>query len=124
MIAEIFLPIVFVARVFLFDSYHAPSDSMSPTIKRGDAFFTSKVHSGHYGLVGVEVLNLALGGSYKPGDIIVFQYPPDRNLTFVKRIIASGGDTVEYSDHTLTINGTTITTEAVSEESTHQAGVP
>ncbi len=66
--------------------------------------------------MGVEVLNLSLGGSYQPGDIIAFQYPPNRKFTYVKRIIATDGDTIEYSDHTLTINGTTITTEAVSED--------
>lgn len=116
MLGEIWLPALIISRLFVFDIYRAPNRSMSPTIKPGDIFITNKIYSGHYGIFGLDILTLSLGGNYKPGDIIAFQYPRHRNITYVKRIIAIGGDTVEHSNHTLIINGSPVISEAASDD--------
>jgi signal peptidase I len=115
MIAEFLLPVVILSRVFIFDTYRAPSSSMLPTIEPGDIFVANKIHSGHYGFPGFDILTLQLGGSYQPGDIIVFQYPPDPKIAYFKRVIATGGDTIEYSARTLSINNEAIESTVVGD---------
>jgi len=71
-----------LVRTFVFQPFVIPSESMLPTILVGDHVVAEKVLP-------------ALGRDYRYGDIVVFRDPDDRRITFIKRIIAVGGQTVD-----------------------------
>ncbi len=93
-----------VIRTFAFQAFRIPTGSMEDTLLVGDFLFVSKF------LYGAEVP--FTGGARLPGirdprrgDIIVFRYPQDPSQDYIKRCVAVGGDTVEYRDKVLYING-------------------
>ncbi|MEW7977395.1 MAG: signal peptidase I [Candidatus Sedimenticola endophacoides] len=101
-----FFPIilaVFVLRSFLVEPFRIPSGSMMPTLLVGDFILVNKFT---YGL-RVPVLNrkiLELGEPER-GDVIVFKYPQNPSVDYIKRVIGVPGDRVAYYDKTLFING-------------------
>jgi signal peptidase I len=95
--------IVLLFRSFLFEPFKIPSGSMIPTLLIGDFIVVNKYA---YGL-RFPVLNtkfLALGEPAR-GDVVVFRYPVDPSVNFIKRLIGLPGDTVTYRDKRLFING-------------------
>lgn len=95
--------IVFLVRSFLFEPFRIPSGSMLPTLHIGDFILVNKYDYG----VRLPVLNtkvLEVGAPQK-GDIVVFRYPMDESVDFIKRIVATPGDRVEYRDKVLYVNG-------------------
>lgn len=97
------LLIVLVIRSFLVEPFRIPSGSLKPTLKIGDFILVNKFN---YGL-RLPVGHQQLIGSKQPkrGDIVVFRWPPAKNYDFIKRVIGVPGDTIEYHNQTLTING-------------------
>ena len=95
--------IVLILRSFLFEPFKIPSGSMMPTLLIGDFILVNK-HS--YGLK-LPVLNTKIFNVDLPqrGDIVVFRYPKDPNVPFVKRVIGLPGDKIDYIDKSLYING-------------------
>ena len=90
-------------RSFLFEPFRIPSGSMLPTLHIGDFILVNKYDYG----VRLPVLNtkvLEVGAPQK-GDIIVFRYPMDESVDFIKRVVATPGDRVEYRDKVLYVNG-------------------
>ena len=89
-------------RTFFIQAFKIPSGSMRPTLKEGDKIMVNKVLFG----AKVPFTNYRLPGLREPrtGDIIVFKYPYD-NRDFIKRLIASGGETVEISNGNILIDG-------------------
>jgi signal peptidase I len=76
---------------------------MIPTLKIGDFIFVSKLS---YGLkLPFTNYNLITYDKPKRGEVIVFIYPEDTSLDFIKRVTAVEGDTVEVKDNVLFING-------------------
>lgn len=76
---------------------------MLPTLHIGDFILVNKYDYG----VRLPVLNtkvLEVGAPQK-GDIIVFRYPMDESVDFIKRVVATPGDRVEYRDKVLYVNG-------------------
>jgi len=106
--------IVVLVRSFLFEPFKIPSSSMVPTLKIGDHIFVSKFL---YGLT-LPFLKVELVGwnSPKRGDIIVFLFPRDESLHYIKRVVGVPGDTIEFKGRDLIINGTTVRKEPVTEE--------
>ena len=106
--AKSFFPvllIVLLLRSFLFEPFRIPSGSMMPTLLRGDFIFVNKFS---YGL-RLPVLNtkfLEIGEAQR-GDVVVFRYPTDPSVNYIKRVVGLPGDVVAYSQMTkqLTING-------------------
>lgn len=95
--------IVFLLRSFLFEPFRIPSGSMLPTLHIGDFILVNKYDYG----IRLPVLNtkvLEMGAPQK-GDIIVFRYPMDESVDFIKRVVATPGDRVEYRDKVLYVNG-------------------
>ena len=95
--------IVFLLRSFLFEPFRIPSGSMLPTLHIGDFILVNKYDYG----IRLPVLNtkvLEVGAPQK-GDIIVFRYPMDESVDFIKRVVATPGDRVEYRDKVLYVNG-------------------
>jgi signal peptidase I len=102
---------VFVLRSFLFEPFKIPSGSMIPTLLVGDLILVNKFT---YGL-RLPVLNTKITEGTKPqrGDVMVFRYPPQPSLDYIKRVVGVPGDEVAYLNKKLTINGQPVSKEAV-----------
>ncbi len=96
------LILAIIIRSFIFQVYKIPSGSMIPTLKIGDRVIAIKYPYGPK----LPFTNVHLPRLKEPqvGDIIVFLYPENPKLHFVKRLIAKGGDVVEISNGTVFVN--------------------
>jgi signal peptidase I len=94
---------VFVLRSFLFEPFKIPSGSMIPTLHVGDLILVNKFHYG----VRLPVVNTKVIANNEPqrGDVMVFRYPPQPSLDYIKRVIGVPGDEVAYLNKRLTVNG-------------------
>ncbi|SAL50494.1 signal peptidase I [Caballeronia turbans] len=94
---------VFVVRSFIVEPFKIPSGSMVPTLLVGDFILVNKYE---YGLrMPITNAKLTNGSPLKRGDVVVFRYPKDESVDYIKRVIGLPGDTVAYEDKKLTING-------------------
>ena len=94
---------VFVLRSFVYEPFRIPSGSMIPTLQVGDLILVDKYT---YGL-RLPVWNAALTQGRRParGEVVVFRYPPNPRMDYIKRVIGLPGDTVSYHNKRLTVNG-------------------
>ena len=94
---------VFVLRSFLFEPFKIPSGSMIPTLLVGDLILVNKFH---YGL-RLPVVHTKVLDNHAPerGDVMVFRYPPQPSLDYIKRVVGVPGDEVAYLNKRLTVNG-------------------
>ncbi|MCI6906972.1 MAG: signal peptidase I [Succinatimonas sp.] len=87
---------VFLFRSFVFEPFRIPSGSMMPTLVDGDFIAVDKWS---FGIRNPLTNNVMIDVSKpKRGDIIVFKYPEDKSIDFIKRVVALPGDTVIYQD--------------------------
>ncbi|MFA5521304.1 MAG: signal peptidase I [Castellaniella sp.] len=94
---------VFVLRSFLVEPFRIPSGSMLPTLQSGDLILVNKFQYGiRLPVVDWKVLEL---GSPQRGDVVVFRYPVDTSVDYIKRVVGVPGDTVQYRNKVLSING-------------------
>ena len=95
--------IVLVLRSFIMEPFRIPSASMMPTLLIGDFILVNKFEYG----IRLPVLNYKIISNENPkrGDIIVFRYPEDPRIPFIKRVVAVSGDKVAYFNKTVYING-------------------
>ncbi|MDR6445885.1 signal peptidase I [Paraburkholderia sp. 22099] len=95
--------VVFVVRSFVVEPFKIPSGSMVPTLLVGDFILVNKFD---YGL-RLPIINTKIteGRPLQRGDVVVFRYPKDESVDYIKRVIGVPGDTVAYQDKKLTING-------------------
>lgn len=94
---------VFAIRWSIASPYHVPTASMEPTIKVGDRLLAYKLA---YNLkFPFTDWVVASWGTAKRGDIIVFKFPNDPDIDYVKRVVAIGGDEVAVVDNILYVNG-------------------
>ncbi len=104
--ARSFFPVFFIVlilRSFVMEPFRIPSASMMPTLLIGDFILVNKYDYG----IRLPVLNKKIIENKTPqrGDIIVFRYPEDPRIPFIKRVVGVPGDKVAYFDKTLYING-------------------
>lgn len=105
--------IALVFRSVLFEPFHIPSGSMLSTLYEGDYIFVSKYAYGYsrYSFpFGASELFDGFDGRVwestpKRGDVIVFRYPGDRRVDYIKRLIGLPGDRVQVMSGRLYING-------------------
>jgi signal peptidase I len=104
---------VFVLRSFLFEPFKIPSGSMVPTLLVGDLILVNKFDYG----VRLPVLNKKVIANKDPqrGDVVVFRYPPDPRLDYIKRVVGVPGDEIVYQNQKLTINGQPAPLKALGE---------
>ena len=97
------LLIVLVFRSFFFEPFKIPSGSMIPSLLVGDFIVVNKFAYG----VRLPVLNTKVlsTGEIQRGDVVVFRYPLDTSVNFIKRAVGLPGDTIAYRDKQLYING-------------------
>lgn len=81
----------FLLRTFVFQSYEIPSGSMEDTIMTGDLVFAEKVS--YY------------ANEPQQGDIVTFDDPEIPSRTLIKRVIATGGQTVDLKDGNVYVDG-------------------
>lgn len=98
------LLVVFSLRSFLFEPFRVPSGSLEPTLFVGDFILTNKFS---YGL-RLPFLHKTIVplGTVNHGDIVVFHYPPDPSIYYIKRVIGLPGDHLSYINKILYVNGT------------------
>jgi signal peptidase I len=103
------LLIVLLFRSFLFEPFKIPSGSMIPTLLIGDFIVVNKYA---YGL-RLPVLNTRIVpiGEPERGDVVVFRYPVDETVNFIKRLVGLPGDTITYRDKQLYVNGERVAAE-------------
>ena len=105
--------IVFLLRSFLFEPFKIPSGSMVPTLLVGDLILVNKFHYG----VRLPVINKKIieNNPVQRGDVMVFRYPVDPRLDYIKRVVGLPGDEVSYLNQKLSINGKLVDTVAQGE---------
>ena len=97
------LLVVLLIRSFLIEPYKIPSGSMIPTLMIGDFILVDKNIYGYK----LPLTNSILIKNETPkrGDVIVFKYPENKNINYIKRVIGIPGDLIIYKDKTLFVNG-------------------
>lgn len=95
--------IVLLLRSFFAEPFKIPSGSMIPTLLVGDFIIVNKFSYG----VRLPVLHAKFieTGSPARGDVVVFRYPVDPSIDYIKRVIGLPGDEVRYVNKILYING-------------------
>ncbi|MGH8765167.1 MAG: signal peptidase I [Burkholderiales bacterium] len=105
--------VVFLLRSFLVEPFKIPSGSMIPTLLIGDFILVNKFTYGiRLPVANVKVVEL---GSPKRGDVMVFRYPEDTSLDYIKRVVGLPGDRVEYRNKRLFINNQAVPTRQVDD---------
>ena len=90
-------------RAFVIQAFRIPSESMCDTLLVGDFLFVNKFQYGPK----IPFTHIRLPGLRAPrrGDVIVFQYPPEPSKDFIKRCIATGGQTLEVRHKDVWVDG-------------------
>lgn len=92
-----------VIRTFIVQAFKIPSGSMLPTLEIGDHILVSKfIYGVKMPFTGATLIPVS---TPKPNDIVVFQFPKNPDLDYIKRVIAVAGDVVEIRDKKIFING-------------------
>src|SRR5215217_3830715 len=95
--------IVFLLRSFLVEPFKIPSSSMRPTLEVGDFILVNKFTYGiRLPIIEKKIVDL---NTPQRGDVMVFRYPLDPSLDYIKRVVGVPGDEVQYKDKHLIING-------------------
>jgi len=77
----------FATKAWLVEAYQIPSGAMMPTLLIGDHILVAKTKR------------------IAPGDVVVFRYPLDRSLSYIKRAVAVGGQTIEVKGSVVLVDG-------------------
>jgi signal peptidase I len=95
--------VVFLLRSFAVEPFKIPSGSMIPTLLVGDFILVNKYTYG----IRLPILNRKIVALNNPqrGDVMVFRYPQDPSVDYIKRVVGLPGDKVSYQNKRLTING-------------------
>ncbi len=103
--------IVLVLRSFIIEPFKIPSASMYPTLQIGDFIVVNKFAYG----VKLPVIQTTIipVGTPERGDVVVFKFPGDPKIDYIKRVVGVPGDEIAYIDRTLFINGEKVKTELV-----------
>jgi len=120
--AKSFFPVLFIVlllRSFLVEPFQIPSGSMIPTLEIGDFILVNKYH---YGL-RLPVVGTKIVANNEPerGEVMVF-IPPHDSRYFIKRVIGLPGDTIEYENKILRINGEQVDIDVLGEIKVETAG--
>jgi signal peptidase I len=95
--------VALLLRAFVVEAFQIPSGSMIPTLEVGDHIFVSKFAFGlSVPFTDTKILQYA---EPKRGDVIVFKFPQDHSIDYIKRVVGLPGDVIEMRQEELYING-------------------
>lgn len=95
--------IVFILRSFIAEPFRIPSGSMMPTLLIGDFILVNKFTYGiRLPVINKKIIDI---GEPQRGDAVVFRYPKNPSVDYIKRVIGLPGDHIQYVNKQLTING-------------------
>ena len=104
--ARSFFPVVVIVlllRSFLFEPFRIPSDSMMPTLLDGDFIIVNKWAYGlRLPVIDKKIVRI---GEPQRGDVVVFRFPPDPSVNYIKRLIGLPGDRVAVQNDQIILNG-------------------
>lgn len=113
------LLLALVIRTLLFQPFSIPSGSMRPTLLEGDYLFVTKWAYGfsRYSLPLSPNLfsGRIFGSDPERGDVVVFKFPPNPSLDYIKRVVGLPGDRIQMKEGQLYINGTAVPREKVGQ---------
>lgn len=103
------IALVFVLRSFLYEPFKIPSSSMVPTLVIGDLILVNKFTYG----IRLPIINKKVIDVNDPqrGDVMVFKYPKDPSLDYIKRVVGVPGDKITYKNKRLSVNGKEVSYE-------------
>lgn len=101
--------VVLLLRTFVVEAFNIPSGSMKPTLKVGDFVLVDKL-----------IYDFS---SPERGDIIVFKWPRDTNVDFIKRVIGIPGDHIVTKGNDLYINGQKVPYQFIKEHYDKEEGI-
>jgi len=107
------LGVALFLRAFVVEAFQIPSGSMIPTLAVGDHIFVSKFAYAITLPFSDEVI--ATLGKPERGDIIVFKYPPDQSVDYIKRVVGLPGETLEVRHNEVFIDGRPMAREELPE---------
>jgi signal peptidase I len=113
-----FFPVLFIVlvlRSFLVEPFQIPSGSMKPTLDVGDFILVNKFSYG----IRLPVLDQKIieVGDPQRGDVMVFRYPSDPSVNYIKRVVGLPGDHIRYtSDKRLFVNGELVAKKLIGSE--------
>lgn len=98
---------VFLLRSFLVEPFRIPSGSMLPTLHVGDFILVNKfIYGIRLPVIDKKIIDIS---SPQHGDVVVFRYPPDPSIDYIKRVVGLPGDRIGYYDKVLYVNGEPVT---------------
>ncbi len=104
--AKSFFPVilvVFLLRSFLIEPFKIPSGSMIPTLQVGDFIVVNKfIYGIRLPIVGKKLLEM---NSPERGDVMVFHYPENPSIDYIKRVVGVPGDNIVYRNKQVVVNG-------------------
>ena len=107
------IAVVFLLRSFVAEPFKIPSGSMIPTLLVGDLILVDKFSYGvRLPVINRKVIDVGLP---ERGDVMVFRYPRDPSMDYIKRVVALPGDRISYQDRRLRINGQEVPLTALGE---------
>jgi signal peptidase I len=113
------LLLALVIRTLLFQPFSIPSGSMRPTLLEGDYLFVTKWAYGYsrYSLPFSPNLfsGRIWGGEPERGDVVVFKFPPNPSIDYIKRVIGLPGDKIQMKGGQLFINDVAVPREKVGQ---------
>ena len=111
-----FFPVLFIVlvlRSFLFEPFQIPSGSMLPTLQIGDFILVNKYHYGlRLPVLGTKVVSIS---DPERGDVMVFKYPENPKINYIKRVVGLPGDKVKYQNKQIFINGEPVSLKLVAQ---------
>lgn len=119
------IPIILIAiltvsstvRSFFYESFLIPQGSMSPTLEIGSHIWVSKLGYRTYGTYGITLIKEKISSPelMKRGKVYVFRFPKNESISFVKRLMAVPGDSIEVKGNEVIVNGVSLSTSLVEE---------
>lgn len=101
--------LVLVIRSSIVEAFKIPSGSMIPTLMVGDHIFVNKFAYGlkvpFWDWFADQPLFLVKRAAPQRGDVVVFKFPKDESVHYIKRVVGVPGDQIEVRDKVLYING-------------------